>query len=45
MALAAATPSCLLCFERDPNTCHRLIVADRMAAEAGFQIVHLFADA
>ena len=45
MTLAAESPACLLCFERDPNTCHRLIVADRMAAEAGFRIVHLFADA
>lgn len=45
MALAADKPACLLCFERDPNACHRLIVADRMAAEAGFQIVHLFAEA
>ena len=45
MTLAAETPACLLCFERDPKDCHRLIVADRMTAEAGFQIVHLFAEA
>ena len=45
MTLAAATPACLLCFERDPESCHRLIVADRMAAEAGLEIVHLFAEA
>ena len=43
MTLAADTPACLLCFERDPENCHRLIVADRMAAEAGLRIVHLFA--
>ena len=45
MTLAAEIPACLLCFERDPKDCHRLIVADRMTAEAGFQIVHLFAEA
>ena len=45
MTLATETLACLLCFERDPNDCHRLIVAERMAAEAGLRIVHLFAEA
>ena len=27
-ALAAAAPVCLLCFERDPATCHRSIIAE-----------------
>ena len=42
MTLARQKPACLLCFERDPEDCHRLIVADRMAVEAGLQIRHLF---
>jgi len=42
MTLARQEPVCLLCFERDPKDCHRLIVAHRLAAEAGLQIRHLF---
>lgn len=34
---------CLLCFERDPKTCHRLIVGERMSA-FGYQMMHLFSD-
>lgn len=34
---------CLLCFERDPATCHRMIVAERMAPH-DFQAFHLYAD-
>jgi uncharacterized protein (DUF488 family) len=34
---------CLLCFERDPATCHRMIVGERMQPY-GFQMFHLFAD-
>ncbi len=32
---------CLLCYETDPTCCHRLMVADRMAAQTGARIVHL----
>ena len=39
-----ATPTCLLCFERNPNECHRMIVAREVANETGFDISHLFAD-
>jgi uncharacterized protein (DUF488 family) len=38
-------PVCLLCMERDPHSCHRLIVAERMAAKTGQEICHLFAAA
>lgn len=31
-AIVDDAPTCLLCFERDPATCHRSIVADRLAA-------------
>ena len=46
--LAAAVreaPTCLLCFERDPKTCHRSLVAQEVSREIGFQIQHLFAGA
>jgi uncharacterized protein (DUF488 family) len=42
--LAQAKPVCLLCMERDPEHCHRLIVAERMAKETGQKIRHLFAE-
>ena len=38
---AQSEPVCLLCLERDPNHCHRLIVAERMAAKTGQDIRHL----
>ena len=31
----------LLCVERDPEACHRSIVADRLAAEHGLEVVHI----
>lgn len=43
--LAASAPSCLLCFEADHRTCHRLVVANRLAAASGFTITHLRPDA
>jgi uncharacterized protein (DUF488 family) len=33
--------TCLLCFERDPATCHRSMIADRLEA-LGSTVVHLF---
>jgi uncharacterized protein (DUF488 family) len=33
--------ACLLCFERDPMTCHRRFVAEMISAETGQPIVHL----
>jgi len=32
---------CLLCYEQDPTCCHRMSVAERMAARTGQPIVHL----
>jgi uncharacterized protein (DUF488 family) len=37
-------PTCLLCFERDPDTCHRTIVAHEVFEETGFEVFNLFAD-
>ncbi|MGE5690709.1 MAG: DUF488 family protein [Pseudomonadota bacterium] len=31
----------LLCVERDPEACHRSLVAERLAAEAGVPLAHL----
>lgn len=44
--LAAASENqavCLLCFERDPKTCHRFIVGERMGA-FGYEMTHLYGD-
>jgi len=38
---ASETPTCLLCFERDPALCHRSIIAARLR-KRGWEIVDLF---
>jgi hypothetical protein len=35
--------TCLLCFERDPETCHRSIVAEQLK-ESGFEVFDLYTD-
>ncbi len=39
-ALAARNPICLLCFEREPEMCHRRVLAQRLEAR-GFRTVDL----
>jgi uncharacterized protein (DUF488 family) len=39
--LPADGASALMCVERDPEACHRSIVADRLSAEYGCAIIHL----
>ena len=39
--LSLASPSCLLCYERKPDQCHRSIVAAHMIEREGFTIRHL----
>jgi uncharacterized protein (DUF488 family) len=39
--LPDAGAGALLCVERDPEACHRSIVADRLAADHGVSVVHL----
>jgi uncharacterized protein (DUF488 family) len=34
-------PSALLCVERDPEACHRSLIAERLAAEHGLAVTHL----
>ena len=33
--------SALFCVERDPDACHRSLIADRLSAEYGLQVAHL----
>jgi uncharacterized protein (DUF488 family) len=37
-ALPIERPAALLCVERDPDACHRSLIADRLAAEYGVRI-------
>jgi uncharacterized protein (DUF488 family) len=39
--LPAVGPSALLCVERDPEACHRGLIADRLTAEHGIRVTHL----
>ena len=39
--LRADGPAALLCVERDPEACHRSLIADRLAAEHGAAVEHL----
>ena len=39
--LAAAVPSCLLCYEADPCICHRLRVGEWLTQHHGFHVRHL----
>ena len=44
-ALVALLPeqgaAALLCVERDPEACHRSLIADRLAADRGIDVTHL----
>lgn len=40
-ALVQTASSALLCFEADPGGCHRAVLAERLAAETGAEIVNL----
>ena len=40
-ALPADGAGALFCVERDPEACHRSLVADRLAAEHGLDVRHL----
>jgi uncharacterized protein (DUF488 family) len=42
-SLAENSVTCLMCFERDPNVCHRNIIADELK-NCGILIFHLFGD-
>ena len=40
-ALPAAAVAAFLCVERDPEACHRSLIAERLSARHGASIVHL----
>ena len=40
-SLPGDTVAALLCVERDPEACHRSLIAERLAADHGARIVHL----
>ena len=42
--LPEADAGALLCVERDPEACHRLLIADRIAANHGVEVTHLRPD-
>ena len=39
--MPAGAATALLCVERDPEACHRSLIADRLAAEHGISVAHL----
>jgi uncharacterized protein (DUF488 family) len=39
--LPADSAAALLCVERDPEACHRSLIAQRLAAEHGLSVTHL----
>lgn len=39
--LPAERGAALMCVERDPEACHRSLIAERLAAEYGIEVVHL----
>jgi uncharacterized protein (DUF488 family) len=41
IGLATAAPSCLLCFERLPDCCHRRLVAQDIHAHTGLDVVDI----
>jgi uncharacterized protein (DUF488 family) len=44
-ALPGDGPAALLCVERDPEACHRSLVAERLASDHGVAVAHLRPDA
>jgi hypothetical protein len=39
--LPADSVTALICVERDPEACHRSLVAERLRAEHGLPVMHL----
>jgi uncharacterized protein (DUF488 family) len=40
-SLPADSATALLCVERDPEACHRSLIAERMKADHGVRVRHL----
>lgn len=41
-ALARDESVCLMCYEREPERCHRLLIGERLQVEAGVEVRDLF---
>lgn len=41
-ALARTESPCIMCYERDPRQCHRLLVRERVQATTGMEVQDLF---
>lgn len=41
ISLTKLRRACLLCYEHDPEHCHRTLVAERISARTGAKILHL----
>ncbi len=41
LELSRARAICLLCYEADPDCCHRQVLADRLAQSSGAEVAHL----
>ena len=39
--IVAELPAALLCVEREPEACHRSLIAERLASEHGVSVTHL----
>lgn len=44
MVVAGEMSTCLLCFERDPATCHRSVIAEEMLRRRRFEVFDLYGD-
>jgi uncharacterized protein (DUF488 family) len=44
VSYASEKVTCLLCFERDPKTCHRSILAEEMTESIKFKVFDLYGD-
>lgn len=41
LEIVGSNNTCLLCYERDPNQCHRTMVAAELSDRSGIGVVHL----
>ena len=42
VGLASNEAFCLMCYERDPNMCHRLIISSVLMRDHGIEVNHLY---
>lgn len=42
VGLASNETPCLMCYERDPTMCHRLIISGVLTRDHGIEVIHLY---